>query len=80
MEKKKHFFFDFVDVVDVVVQGLYLGLYDIQITTNKFCIARVCSFSCMCGVFVLKKNLHKQKSEKLLKKLVETPFCIIKLL
>jgi TRAP-type C4-dicarboxylate transport system permease large subunit len=68
--KKKTFFFcffDFVDDVDVLVQGLY----GIQITTNKFCIARM--YSCMCGVFILKK-IHKQKLEKLLKKLVETPF------
>jgi hypothetical protein len=40
---------NFVDEVDVVVQGLY----DIPITTNKFCIAKM--YSCMCGVFILKK-------------------------
>jgi hypothetical protein len=33
------------------------GLYDIQIKTNKFCIAKM--YSCMCGVFILKK-IHKQ--------------------
>jgi hypothetical protein len=31
-------------------------------------------YSCMRDVFILKKNIHKQKSEKLLQKLVETPF------
>jgi hypothetical protein len=49
----------------------------IQITTNKFCLARMCS--CMCGVFILKKNLHKQKLEKLLQKFVEISFLLYKI-
>jgi hypothetical protein len=32
---------------------------------------------CGCGVFILKKNLHKQKSEKLLQKLVGIPFSFL---
>jgi flagellar biosynthesis regulator FlbT len=61
---------DFFNDVDVVVKGLY----DIQITTTKFCVARMYY---MRGVFILKKNLHKQKLEKLLKNLVETLFCFL---
>jgi hypothetical protein len=41
-KRKKFVFFYPVDEVE---------LYDIQITTNKFCIARM--YSCMCGVFIL---------------------------
>jgi hypothetical protein len=50
------------------------GLYDIQIKNNKFCIAKI--YSCICGVFILKK-IHKQKSEKLPQKLVEIPFSFL---
>jgi hypothetical protein len=55
---------------DFVIQYLY----DIQIKTNKFCIARM--YSCMCGAFIL-KQIQKQKSEKLLQKLVEIPFSFL---
>jgi hypothetical protein len=65
-------FFDSLMMLDRVVQGLYT--YDIQIKTNKFCIARM--YSSICGVFIL-KNLHKQKSEKLLQNLVEIPFSFL---
>jgi hypothetical protein len=64
------FFFISLMMLDFVIQGLY----DIQIKTNKFCIARM--YSCMCSVFILKK-IHKQKSEKLLQKLVENPFSFL---
>jgi hypothetical protein len=57
-KKKKHFFIFFLILLmmlDFATQG-----YDIQIKTNKFCMARM--YSCMCGVFIFKK-IHKQKSE-----------------
>jgi hypothetical protein len=33
----------------------------------------------MCDVFILKNNLHKDKSEKLLQKLLEIPFSLYKI-
>jgi hypothetical protein len=50
------------------------GLYDTQITTNKFCIAKM--YSCMCGVFILKKTSQTEIG-KLLKILTETPFSFL---
>jgi hypothetical protein len=55
--KKKNFFFSFFDFVD-----------DIQITTHKFCIARM--YSCMCGVFILKKPAQTE-IEKLFQKFIK---------
>jgi hypothetical protein len=57
------FFLISLMMLDFVLQDFY----DIKITTNKFCLTRM--YCCMCGVFILKKQLHKQKLEKLLQKL-----------
>jgi hypothetical protein len=58
-------------MLDFVIQGLY----DIQIKTNKFCISRM--YSCMCGVFILKKTFTNKKLEKLPQKKVEIPFTFL---
>jgi hypothetical protein len=51
------------------------GLYDIQITTNKFCIVRM--YWCMRGVLYLKKPSQTEIG-KLLQKLIETPFSFLR--
>jgi hypothetical protein len=50
------------------------GLYDIKITSNKFCIAKM--YSCMCGALYLKKPSQTGIGH-LLQKLEETPFSFL---
>jgi hypothetical protein len=58
-----------------MLNNVIQGLYDIQITTNKFCVSKM--YSCMCGVLIIKKKPSQTEIGKLLQKLVETPFSFL---
>jgi hypothetical protein len=70
--QKKNFFVFLILLM--MLNFVMQGLYDIQITTNKFSIARM---NRACVVFLYLKKPSQTEIGKLLKKLVETPFSFL---